>query len=120
MMETILDVIAALFMLVGFFFVIVAAVGVLRLPDFYTRMHASGKSETLGIMLTLIGLAIYQGFNLVSLKILMISVFVLLANPIGSHAISRAAFYAGVKPWKKSDAAPKMPGTAPAAPKEEI
>lgn len=95
--------IAALFMILGFFFVMVASIGVLRLPDFYTRMHASGKSETLGLLLTLIGLAIYNGFNLVSLKILLISLFVLLANPIGTHAITRAAFYAGIKPWKKGD-----------------
>ena len=64
--------IAAVFMILGFFFVMVASIGVLRLPDFYTRMHASGKSETLGLMLTLIGLAIYNGFNLISLKILLI------------------------------------------------
>lgn len=100
-MSMIINIIAGLFMVVGFFFVCVAAVGVLRLPDFYTRMHASGKSETLGVMLTLIGLAIYNGFNLVSLKIMLISLFILLGNPIGSHAISRAAFYSGVKPWKK-------------------
>lgn len=95
--------IAAVFMILGFFFVMVASIGVLRLPDFYTRMHASGKSETLGLMLTLIGLAIYNGFNLVSLKILLISLFILLANPIGTHAITRAAFNAGIKPWKKED-----------------
>jgi multicomponent Na+:H+ antiporter subunit G len=95
--------IAIIFILFGFFFVSVAAIGVLRLPDFYTRMHASGKSETLGVMLTLIGFVIYNGFNLVSLKILLISLFILLANPIGTHAITRAAFYAGIKPWKKGD-----------------
>ncbi len=95
--------IAVFFMLLGFFFVIVAAVGVLRLPDFYTRMHASGKSETLGVMLSLLGFAIYNGLNLTSFKLVLISLFILLGNPIGSHAISRAAFYAGVKPWKKGD-----------------
>lgn len=95
--------IAAFFIVFGFLFVCVAAIGVLRLPDFYTRMHASGKSETLGMMLSLFGLAIYHGFNLVSLKILLISLFILLANPIGSHAITRAAFYSGLKPWKKGD-----------------
>lgn len=95
--------IAAGFMILGFFFVMVASIGVLRLPDFYTRLHASGKSETLGVMLTLIGFAIYNGFNLVSVKILLISLFVLLGNPIGTHAIARAAYYAGVKPWTKGE-----------------
>ncbi len=97
------NIIAGFFIFAGFFFVAVAALGVLRLPDFYTRMHASGKSETLGVMLTLIGFAIYQGFNLVSLKILFVSAFILLWNPIGTHAISRAAFYAGVEPWGKKE-----------------
>ena len=95
--------IAILFILVGFFFVIVAAVGVLRLPDFYTRMHASGKSETLGVMLTLIGFAIYNGVNLTSLKLLLVSLFILFGNPIGTHAIARAAFYSNLKPWEKGD-----------------
>lgn len=95
------NIIAVIFIVCGFFFVSVAAIGVLRLPDFYTRMHASGKSETLGVMLTLIGFAIYNGFNLISVKILFVSVFILLWNPIGTHAISRAAYYAGVEPWRK-------------------
>jgi len=95
--------IAIIFILFGFFFVSVAAIGVLRLPDFYTRMHASGKSETLGVMLTLIGFVIYNGFNLVSLKMMLVSAFILLGNPIGTHAISRAAFYSGLEPWRKKD-----------------
>lgn len=98
-----MKIVAILFLLAGFFFTAVAAVGVLRFPDFYTRMHASGKADTLGIALSLVGLAVYEGFSLVSIKIMFISIFVLLANPIGTHVLARAAYRSGVKPWKKGD-----------------
>ncbi len=75
----------------------------LRLPDFYTRVHAAGKCDTLGMLLSLIGLMIYQGFNLVSLKILIIWAFILLANPTATHALSRAAWKVGLKPWMKEE-----------------
>jgi len=94
-------IIASIFLLVGFFFILIAAIGVMRLPDFYTRLHASGKSETLGIILCFTGLAIYEGFNLTSVKHLMIIAFILLANPIGTHIICREAYRSGLKPWTR-------------------
>lgn len=85
----------------GLFFIIVTAVGVVRLPDFYTRLHATGKSETLGILLSFLGLAFYHGISLTSFKMLLIILFILFANPIGTHLLSRAAYRAGVKHWEK-------------------
>ncbi|KJS85506.1 MAG: cation:proton antiporter [Peptococcaceae bacterium BICA1-8] len=96
-----MKIIASIFLLVGFFFILIAAIGVMRLPDFYTRLHASGKSETLGIILCFTGLAIYEGFNLTSVKHLMIIAFILLANPIGTHIICREAYRSGLKPWTR-------------------
>jgi len=77
----------------------------LRLPDFYARTHAVGKSETLGAILTLSGLAVYNGWELSTFKILFILIFVLIANPTATHAISRAALRSGLPPWtrKKKD-----------------
>jgi len=92
-------IVAVIFIVAGFFFTCAAAIGVLRLPDFYTRLHASGKADTLGIALTLVGLAIYNGFSLVSIKIIIISVLIMLANPIGTHVLARAAYRSGVKAW---------------------
>lgn len=94
---------AGFFIVAGFFFTFAAAVGVLRLPDFYTRLHASGKADTLGIALTLVGLAIYNGFSLVSVKIIIISVLIMLANPIGTHVLARAAYRSGVKAWTRKE-----------------
>ena len=93
------DVICIFFMLAGFFFFTTATLGLLRLPDFYARLHATGKGDTLAVVLSLIGLAAYQGFSLTSAKIVFIAVFMFLAQPTATHAISRAAFRCGVQPW---------------------
>ncbi len=85
----------------GVFFLTVSALGLLRLPDFYARTHAVGKSETLGSILILVGLAVYNGWELSTFKILFVMVFVLIANPTATHAISRAALRSGLAPWTK-------------------
>ena len=76
-------------------------VPVLRLPDFYARTHAVGKSETLGTILMLSGLAVYNGWELSTIKILFIVFFVLIANPTATHAIARAALRTGLQPWTR-------------------
>ncbi|MGH7392363.1 MAG: monovalent cation/H(+) antiporter subunit G [Candidatus Rokuibacteriota bacterium] len=83
----------------GFFFHAVAALGVLRLPDFYTRLHAVSKAETLGVLLTLAALVVWTGPSLVAVKVVFVGLFLFLANPTSTHAIGRAAFRTGVKPW---------------------
>jgi multicomponent Na+:H+ antiporter subunit G len=93
------DVICILLMLVGFFFFTTATLGLLRLPDFFARLHATGKGDTLAVLISLIGLAVYHGFSLTSAKIVFIAVFMFLAQPTATHAISRAAFRCGVQPW---------------------
>ncbi len=97
------------FIFAGLFFFFIGVVGVLRLPDFYTRMHAAGKCDSLAAELVLIGVALYnlQDFTmatvLVSLKILLIAVFIFVANPTATHAITEAALILGIEPWKKGD-----------------
>ncbi|OGW42046.1 MAG: sodium:proton antiporter [Nitrospirae bacterium GWD2_57_9] len=90
----------------GTFFFATATIGILRFPDCYTRMHAAGKGDTLGALLLLTGLSLYNlhdGFSLasffVSFKILFIAVFIFVANPTAGHAIVKAALDAGVEPW---------------------
>lgn len=98
-------IVAMVLMVGGVFFLTVSSIGLLRLPDFYARTHAVGKSETLGAILTLSGLAVYNGWELSTFKILFILIFVLIANPTATHAISRAALRSGLAPWtrKKQD-----------------
>ncbi|HDZ89238.1 MAG: monovalent cation/H(+) antiporter subunit G [Deltaproteobacteria bacterium] len=92
------ELIAGFFVCTGFFFFFTATVGLLRLPDFYSRLHATGKGDTLAVLFSLIGLAVYEGFSLTSVKIVLIAVFMFLAQPTATHAISRAAFRCNVKP----------------------
>lgn len=90
----------------------VGVLGVLRFPDFYTRMHAAGKCDTLGSILLLLGLALFnlQDFTfanvLVSLKILSILAFVFVASPTATHALTEAALVVGVEPWTKGGKRP--------------
>jgi multicomponent Na+:H+ antiporter subunit G len=99
----ILHVLSILFLFGGLFFFFTATVGLLRFPDFYTRLHATGKGDTLAVFLSLIGLSLYEGFSLVSLKILFIAVFMFIAQPTATHAISRAGMKCGLKPWTKEE-----------------
>lgn len=87
----------------GLFFHAVAALGVIRLPDFYTRLHAVSKAETLGVILTVSALVVASGLSVVSAKLALVAVFLFLANPTSTHAIARAAFRTGLKPWRRSE-----------------
>ncbi|MBU42528.1 MAG: cation:proton antiporter [Spirochaetaceae bacterium] len=82
----------------GIFFMLVGSVGIIRLPDFFSRTHAVSKSDTLGVFLAIIGMIVYEGFTLSSGKLALIVLFIALANPIGTHALGRAAFRKGVMP----------------------
>lgn len=100
--------ISILLVLIGIFFFFTATVGLLRLPDFYCRMQATGKGDTLGAFLTVTGLALYylnNGFTLatvlVSLKIMFIAIFIFVANPTATHAITKAGIDCGFEPWTK-------------------
>ncbi len=96
-------IITGIFLVIGCFFVVVAAIGVVRFPDFYSRMHPAGKNDTLGQTMILTGLMIYEGFSFVSVKLFLIIMFIFIVNPTATHALAKAAYVAGVKPWKKGD-----------------
>ncbi len=91
--------IAHFLLILGLLFILVGVLGVLRLPDFYTRLHAMGKCDTLGVTLVLLALAIYSKLSLVTAKLLLILVFIGLANPVATHALGRAAMKSGLAPW---------------------
>jgi len=93
------ELMACLFMLGGAIFFIGSAIGMLRLPDFYCRVHSSGNSETLGCVLSFIGLMILEGPTLTAAKIGFVFLFVILANPIGSHILCKAAYKTGHPVW---------------------
>ncbi|WP_290751007.1 MULTISPECIES: monovalent cation/H(+) antiporter subunit G [unclassified Exiguobacterium] len=96
--------VVAVFALLGMGFSLVTALGLIRLPDVYTRAHAASKSATLGVMSILIGVIIYfvteDGFF--SSRVVLGILFVLITAPIGGHLIARAAYYSDVPLWKSS------------------
>ena len=93
----------------GLVFFTGGGVGILRLPDFYSRLHPAGKLDTLGSLLMMLALALYNlhhfylGALLTSLKILLIVVFVFLSSPTATHAIVDAGVRAGLRPWTKEE-----------------
>ncbi len=105
--------VAALFLILGVFFFGIGTIGILRFPDFYSRLHAAGKCDVLATTLALVAIALFNigdfswtsltsWDNLrVSLKILTIIVFVYVASPAATHAITKAAFIVGIEPWEK-------------------
>lgn len=99
----ILSILSILFVVCGFFFFTTATIGLIRFPDFFTRLHATGKGDTLAVLLSLIGIAFYEGFTLVSFKIVCIAVFMFLAQPTATHAISKAGLRYGLNPWLKGE-----------------
>ncbi len=96
-------IVCGVLLFIGCFFILVASIGVLRFPDFFTRIHPAGKTDTLGQAFVLIGLIFYEGFDFISLKLLIIVIFLLVVNPTATYALANAAFVSGVKPWKKGD-----------------
>jgi multicomponent Na+:H+ antiporter subunit G len=96
----------------GLFFHAVAALGVARLPDFYTRLHAVSKAETLGVVLTVSALALAAGPSLLAAKLLLVAVFLFLANPTSTHAIARAALQTGLRPWRRQPGGPSPGGAS--------
>ncbi len=104
---TILTILSMVLIALGLFFFLVGTIGILRLPDFYTRLHAAGKCDSLASVLVILGVALYnlQPFTvasvLVSIKLLLIAAFIFVASPTATHAITEAALVLGVKPWTR-------------------
>jgi multicomponent Na+:H+ antiporter subunit G len=87
----------------GGLFCIVGSLGMLRMPDFYTRMHAASVIETLGAGLILLGLMLQAGLTLVAVKLLMVGLLIFFASPTATHALARAAMARGLKPLLSDD-----------------
>lgn len=97
-MSQVVDVASAILLVAGSFFCVVGAVGLLRMPDFYTRMHAASVLETLGAGLILVGLLLQAGWTIVAGKLIAIGLLIFFASPTASHALARAAMLRGLKP----------------------
>jgi multicomponent Na+:H+ antiporter subunit G len=110
MMEILTDVLSWAFLVGGSFFAIVGGIGVLRMPDLFTRLHAAGITDTMGAGMILVGLMFQAGLTLVTLKLILLLGFVWFASPVSTYALSRAALSSGQEPFWAEDL--EIPETA--------
>ena len=96
--DTLVDTLSWLCLVAGGLFSVVGAIGLVRLPEVYTRMHGASVTDTLGAGLILLGLVLQAGFTLVAVKLLFLAIFIFFASPAATHALVRAALARGVKP----------------------
>ena len=102
-----LNIVVITLLICGLVFFTGGAVGILRLPDFYTRLHPAGKMDTLGSLLMVLAVALFNLHDftwsqlVASLKILLIVLFIFILSPTATHAIVDAGVRAGLKPWTK-------------------
>lgn len=101
-MTAVANILAGIFVLAGTFFVLVAAIGLLRFPDFYTRLHAAAKAGTVGSALTLVALAIVSNEMAEVLRAVAAIFFFFLTAPLSAHLLGKAAHTAGYQLWEGS------------------
>lgn len=95
------DILSWVLLLIGAFFLLVGAIGVLRFPDFYSRLHAVSVSDTMGTALILVGLMIQGGLSMVTVKLLLMFYFMIFTGPTAVHALAEAAIEGNVKPFAR-------------------
>ena len=102
LLENTVQVLAIICLAGGLFFFLVGTVGLLRLPDVYSRLHATTKGDTLGAGLILLSVAL-QSSLAVAVKLAVIAVFIFITTPTAAHLIARVSYATGIKPWKKGE-----------------
>jgi len=121
-MNLVADLLSWVFLVGGSFFLLVGGIGVLRMPDLFTRLHASGITDTMGAGLVLTGLMFQGGLSLVTAKLFLILCFIWFTSPVSTYALARAALASGQEPfWAEDLEIPetaRIPGRHPAKPKD--
>jgi len=102
-MSVLVDVASWMLLAAGGAFCVIGATGMIRMPDFYTRVHAASVIETLGAGLILLGLLLQAGWTLAAVKLLILALLMIFANPTATHALARAAMLRGIQPVLADD-----------------
>lgn len=108
-MELAREILTWVLLVSGSCFALVGGLGLLRLPDFFTRMHGGGMTDTLGAWLVLSGLMVHAGFSLVTVKLALILFFLLVTSPTSTHALARSALSHGLLPLLRAPEEPPSP-----------
>ena len=104
-MSLLLDIASWIFLLIGGAFVFIGGIGLLRLPSFFTRLHAASITDTAGVGFIFLGLMLQAGFSQATVKLLLILFFMLFTGPTATHALAKAALHGKVDPRRTSDPA---------------
>lgn len=98
-MSIVIDILSWAFILTGSAIIIIGSIGLVRLPDFYSRAHAAGMTDTLGAGLVVLGMMVEAGWTLNLARLAFILVFLFFTSPTASHALAHSALFSGLKPW---------------------
>ena len=102
-MTVVVEIASWAFFLLGSFFTIVGAAGLVRMPDVFTRMHAASVTDTAGVGFLILGMALQAGFGLVTLKLLFLMLLFLFTGPVITHALAQACLHEGIAPLLSED-----------------
>ncbi len=116
-LATVLDLLSWLLIIGGAYFIVVGAIGLIRLPDIFTRLHALSLIDSLGALLLILGLMIQAGPTLIALKLAFIYILIFFTGPVATHALAQAALHSGIEPELKEDRrAARQASVSPAKP----
>ncbi len=107
--ELAINALSWVFILSGSVFVLIGSIGILRFPDFWARLHAASIADSAGVILLMVGMCLQAGASLVTVKLIIIAIFLFITGPTATHAIANAALVTGLRPKE----APGMVGEEP-------
>ena len=110
-MESLMPILASIFIGLGVISVLIGALGLIRLPDVYSRIHAAGIIDTAGVAFFILGMICLSGWSLVTMKLILIGIFLFFTSPISGHAIARVAHLNGIAPHGRDLTATKTSNT---------
>lgn len=102
-MNFIADIVSWVFLVSGSFFILTGSIGLLRLPEFFTRLHATSITDSMGMGLVVAGMIFQAALSLVTIKLIFIFIFLLFASPTSTHALAKAALHGKHKPLLASN-----------------
>ena len=109
MIEMLVSILSSLCLFIGIVALLIGSLGLLRLPDIFSRMHAFGMMDTAGVGFLILGMMLHAGFTLITVKLAFIGIFLFFTSPIAGHAVAQAAYKDGVKPLGTSKLSAKSP-----------
>ena len=97
-MGMLVDALSGLFITLGVIALLIGSLGLVRLPDLFSRTHAVGMMDTAGVGLIILGLIVHEGLTLISFKLALVGIFLFFTSPISTHAVAQVAFRSGLQP----------------------